>query len=105
MANATGSYGLRPVRHIDGSPYNGATVRCYISAAYATALFVGDPVLLTPTAAEKDTTGFLPTINVSAGTAGILIRGVITSFEPDRDDLTKTYSAAKLAYTSSPVLR
>lgn len=86
MANDTGAFGLRPVRHIDGSPWNGVTVPCYVSASYATALFVGDPVLISPTLAERDTTGTKPTINASAGTAGTLIRGVIDSFlQTDRD--------------------
>lgn len=86
MANDTGAFGLCPVRHVDGSPWNGVTVPCYVSASYATALFVGDPVLYSPTLAEKDTTGTKPTINASAGTAGTIIFGVITSFEPiDRD--------------------
>lgn len=94
MANTEGAFGLNPVRHISGAPWNGAVVKCYISAAYATALFIGDPVLLSPTLAEKDVTGMYPTINKSAGTAGVLVRGVIVSFEPDRDDLTKIYSPA-----------
>lgn len=88
MANNTGAFGLCPIRHLDGSPWNGNTIQCYVSANYATALFVGDPVLLSPTLAEKDTTGTKPTINASAGTDGTIIFGVITSFEPtDRDSL------------------
>lgn len=94
MANPTGAFGLRPVRHISGAPWNGATVQCYISASYATALFVGDPVLYSPTLAEKDATGKKLTINASAGTDGTLIRGVITSFEPLQSDLTKQYNPA-----------
>jgi hypothetical protein len=94
MANATGGFGLRPVRHIDGSPWNGQTVPCYISASYATALYIGTPVLLSPTLAEKDTTGRYQTINKSAGTDGTIIFGVITSFEPLQTDLTKQYNPA-----------
>lgn len=94
MANATGSFGLRPLRHVNGSPWNGATVKCYISASYDTALFIGDPVLLSPTLAEKDTTGYHPTINASDGLAGSLIRGVITSFDPLPTDLSKNYNPA-----------
>ena len=94
MANKTGAYGLKPVRRFDGTNYNGNTVKCYISASYATALYVGDPVLLTPTLAEKDTTGKHPTINKSAGTAATMVRGVIVSFEPDPDGLEKIYSPA-----------
>lgn len=88
MANDQGPYGLRPIRHQDGSPWNGNTVACYVSASYATALFVGDPVLISPTLAERDTTGYKPTINVSAGTDGTLIRGVITSFRATTRDST-----------------
>ncbi len=93
-ANATGPYGLKPLRHLDGSPWNGATRQCYISSAYATALYVGDPVLFSPTLAEKDPTGKLPTINKSGGTAGVLARGVIVSFEPLVTDLSKVYNPA-----------
>lgn len=101
MANATGAYGLRPVRHLNGSAWNGTLVECYVSASYATALFIGDPVLLSPTLAEKDATGYRPTINASAGTAGTLIRGVITSFKPDPDNLSRLYNPAsteRIAY-------
>ena len=94
MANPDAAFGLRPVRYLDGTPWNGATVRCYIHSAYSTALFIGDPVLWTPTLAEKDTTTMYPTINVSAGTTGIVVRGVITSFEPLPDNLTQQYNPA-----------
>ena len=94
MANATSPFGLRPVRYISGAPYNGATVKCYISSAYAVALFVGDPVLLTPTSAEKDPTAKCPTINKAAN--GV-VRGVIVSFEPLASDLTKVYNPASTA--------
>lgn len=94
MANVTGAFGLRPIRHFTGAPWNGATVPCYISSSYATALFVGDGVLISPTAAERDTTGQKPTINVSAGGDGAIIRGVIVNFEPLASDLTKQYNPA-----------
>lgn len=94
MANATNYFGLRPARHISGAPWNGALVKCYISSSYATALFIGDPVLLSATLSEKETTGKYPTVNASAGTAGTLIRGVICGFEPNGDDLTKNYNPA-----------
>ena len=38
-------------------------------------------------------TGLYPTINLSAGTNGIIIRGVIVSFDPDPDNLTLQYRA------------
>lgn len=89
MANAQSAFGLRPVRHISGAPYNGATIKCYISAAYAAALYIGDPILWTPTIAEKDATGRYPTINKAAN--GV-VRGVIVSFDPLPDSLDKVYN-------------
>ena len=97
MANVNAPFGLRPVRHIDGSPWNGQTLRGYISASYATALYIGDPVLWSPTLAEKDATANYPTINRSAGTTGVIIRGVITSFEPNPNNLTQQYNPASTA--------
>ncbi len=95
MANpSNAAFGLNPVRHVDGTPWNGATVRCYISSSYSVALYIGDPVLWTPTLAEKDTTANYNTINVSAGTTGIIVRGVITSFEPLPANLTQQYNPA-----------
>ena len=45
MANADSAFGFRPINR-DGSPYNGATIRCVIAAADTTATFIGDPVTL-----------------------------------------------------------
>src|SRR5512146_860470 len=94
MANKTGPFGLKPVRHIDGSPWNGAVTRCYISASYGTALYVGDPVVFDTTLGDKDTTARHPTIIRSAGTNGTLVRGVIVGFEPLPTDLSKRYNPA-----------
>lgn len=92
--NVIGAFGLRPVRYLSGAPYNGSIQKCYVSANYATALFIGDPVLFTTTLADKDPTGRYPTVIASAGTAAALIRGVIVGIEPDPDDLGKVYIPA-----------
>lgn len=94
MANTVSSFGLRPVRYLSGAPWNGSIQKCYVSANYATALFIGDPVLFSTTLADKDPTGRYPTVIASAGTAGTLIRGVIVGIEPDPDDLGKVYIPA-----------
>lgn len=100
MANKTNAFGLAPVRYKNGTPYNGATIDCWVSASYATALFIGDPVLLSPTLAEKDPTATMPTINASAGTTGTLVIGVIVSFEPEDRDSTiyNPASTARIAH-------
>jgi hypothetical protein len=97
MANPTGPFGLRPVRHKNGAPWNGATVPVYCSASYATALYVGDPVVISLVTAERDALGRYLSVNKSAGTDGIVVQGAIVSFEPDPDDLTKVYRAASTA--------
>ena len=94
MANVDSPFGLRPVRHLNGAPWNGATIKCYISDHYAVALYVGDPVLISPEADESDPTAKHPTINVSAGTAGVMVRGVIVSFDPLPTGLEYVYNPA-----------
>ena len=46
MNGTNAPFGLKPTRMIDGSPWNGGTSRYLIASAYATNLFVGDPVTL-----------------------------------------------------------
>ena len=45
MANTDSPFGLRPIRHRNGAAYNGAANPYYINSTYATALFIGDPVV------------------------------------------------------------
>jgi len=46
MANIDAPFGLRPLRHRNGAPYNGAVNPYYIAGDVA-ALFIGDPVVKT----------------------------------------------------------
>ena len=46
MNGSNAPFGLKPTRMIDGSPWNGGTSRYLIASAYATSLYVGDPVTL-----------------------------------------------------------
>ena len=95
MANpSTSPFGLRPVRSMDGTPYNGQTQRCYVASTYAVALYVGDPIVFTRTTADKDPTAMNPTIKIATATAGNIVRGVITSFEPTASNLELTYLPA-----------
>lgn len=87
MANADKPRGLTPVRHLNGSPYNGATERMYIATG-AGDLFVGDPVIHSGSA---DTDG-VP--GIDQGLASGIYVGVITSFVADKTDLTNLYSKA-----------
>ena len=94
MSNDTGAFGLKPIRMLDGSPWNGAVVKCYISAAYGTALYIGTPVIKSPTLAEYHASGSYTSVNIVAAVDGGVYWGVIVGFEANPDNLSTTYSPA-----------
>jgi hypothetical protein len=65
MANPDTPFGLRPVRHLNGHPWNGQAMRCWCAGGNATALFLGDPVYMTGTACAN---GCCPAIDLRATT-------------------------------------
>jgi len=90
MANVDTPFGLRPVQHRSGAPYNGSANPYYIPAAYGTALFIGDPVVRTGAVNTAKVgsypVGALPVVaKATAGTANA-ITGVIVGFVSDADD-------------------
>tara|TARA_R110002126_G_scaffold73946_3_gene184549 strand:- start:2727 stop:3350 length:624 start_codon:yes stop_codon:yes gene_type:complete len=103
MANNDTPFGLRPVRHKSGAPYNGAVNYYYVPSSYATALFVGDPVVKTGTSNTTAVSapgagdygiGTLPEINkATAGTTN-RITGVVVGIAPNPDGLDKIYNPA-----------
>lgn len=62
MANTDAPFGLRPVMHLDGSPWNGKVDMYLIPAADGSAVYVGDLV-------KKEGT-------VGAGAAGLVVNGI-----------------------------
>ena len=107
MANNDTPLGLIPIRHSNGAPYNGAYKEYYLPSTYDTAMFVGDPVLITGTsntdAYMNNAPGTLPEINKTSAAGGAYTTGVIVGFNPLPDDLTKTYNAAsteRIAYVA-----
>lgn len=90
--------GFRPVKHMNGSPYNGQVNRYMISASDTAVTNVGDFVQLSDNAALEDTTygfGVFPAVErIGSGTA-VPIVGVIVGFEPDYSNLNAgAYRAA-----------
>lgn len=72
MANANRPTGLSPVKHLNGSPYNGQTNLYSIAANYGTALAVGDPVGLSGTATDSGVPGII--LGVAGGTlVGVIV--------------------------------
>lgn len=92
MANANSPFGLKPVKHLDGSPWNGQTMSCFVASGYSgAALYVGDPVVLAGSASAD---GSKPTVGIATAGATNPVFGVITSFAPLATDLSKLYFAS-----------
>jgi len=96
MANTVAPYGLRPIGYAFGGPYDGRC-RPYIApSTYATALFIGDPVIITGTSNSTAVRGYppgtLPEINRAGGTAQLT--GVIVGFLPLSGAESTVYGAA-----------
>ena len=88
MANTSIVNGLTPVKHLDGSPWNGATRRYAILAADGTATFIGDAVKHAGTA---DANGVPAVVQAAAGDT---ILGVVVGFEVNPDNLTQLHRLA-----------
>jgi len=89
MANVDGPFGFVPVKMLDGSPFNGATIECVLLAADGTATFIGDAVKLSGTASAD---GHAPSVAQCA--AGDEVYGVVVGFAPDPSDLSVQYRKA-----------
>lgn len=106
MANEDRRFGLKPLRHKSGAPYNGAYNAYYVPSTYATALYVGDPVVKTGTSntaaveaagAGRFNIGTLPEINKATAGDGNAVTGAIVGFAPLPTDLSKNYNPASTA--------
>ena len=75
MANNDTPFGFKPIKHLNGSPWNGQVNVYYIPSTDNTATFVGDAV---KSAGSADATGKYPT--VTQATAGAAVRGVVVGF-------------------------
>jgi len=102
MANVNTPFGLKPLRYKSGLPYNGAAVPMYISAGYATALFVGDAVVkvaagsnvngVTVPGAGSFPPGTLPAVERAIAGAAARMTGVIVGFAAVPTDLESQYN-------------
>lgn len=104
MANAQTPFGLRPVRMYNGSPYTGQTIRAYLHASEAVALYIGDPLEPQTATAYMDPTGKHPTFKLSTGATAHSVVAVIASFDPDPDNLTLQYRKASTARYANVIL-
>ena len=90
MANSDNAFGLRPVSMLDGSPYT-ASVRIFSTASGdGTAIYLGDPVILSGTSSTVN--GRVYT-DVDQAATGNVIAGVVVGVIPETDAST-IYRAA-----------
>lgn len=83
MANSNNPFGFKPVRHLDGSPFNSQGQLCFVPSSDGTALYVGDVVkLLLPGGADPNGYG-CPQV-VAAG-ASDTPYGVVMGVDPVLD--------------------
>jgi hypothetical protein len=76
MANTSRPNGFKPVKHQNGSPFNGQCNQYTLLAADGTAVYIGDPVKLSGTA--DSVYGNAPSVALAA--AGDAIVGIVVGF-------------------------
>lgn len=90
MANTQNAFGLRPVRHLNGSPWNGQTTPYYVPTTETTALFIGDPVTIIGESNQNEILGYPPgtlsAVGISSAGATKKITGVVVSVVPVTDE-------------------
>jgi hypothetical protein len=105
MANTDRAFGMRPVKHLDGSPWNGQVSTYYVPASDGTAIYVGDPVKSGGTSGAAGTVVYGMSVEgmatVAVAAAGDALRGVVVGFSPlqsNLETLHRAASTARLAY-------
>jgi hypothetical protein len=101
MANVNAPKGFVPVRHLDGSPWNGMSEAFLIPSSDATAVFVGDIVKAAGSSGAAgtvvnglDVEGMATVALATAGTTGQDIVGIVVGFAPDLTNLALKHRAA-----------
>ena len=90
-------FGLRPVRHLSGAPYNGQFKEYVHLAADSAAIFVGSPVLFAGSQAASGAESQykkLPVVQI--GTAGAALCGVCVGVKPVTFDSVRHCAASTL---------
>jgi len=83
MANPTSGMGFVPVGHVSGAgSFTGQVSRYYVPSTDATALFLGDPVVITGDF-HTDGTPIISVATVGTGVTTDKITGAIVGFEPN----------------------
>lgn len=89
MANVIAPHGATPIKHLDGSPYNGMVNEYYLPASDGTATFLNDLVIH---GGNADVDGVPLAVQATAGATTLL--GAIVGFRPDPSNLSLQYRPA-----------
>ena len=98
MANATNYWGLRPVKHQGGAPWNGVTEKCFVGSDDPTALYIGQPVQISTDSSASDATAKYTSVLACDVIDADIIYGVITSVD-DSEDYSTVYRATRCCGT------
>ncbi|MDH5426187.1 MAG: hypothetical protein OEY29_14455 [Gammaproteobacteria bacterium] len=89
MANADRPNGLRPVKLLSGSPYNGQMTKFYTD----TDCFLGDIMIQDTASVTGGSDGAYQGITRATSATATLAIGVVVGWEADPDNLTRPYHA------------
>lgn len=101
MANVDRASGFKPVRHLNGAPYNGQFKYFLMASGDGTATYVGDPVKIAGSSGAAglyvsgvNCEGLATVSRDESGTTGQAFAGVVVGFLPDPTDLSKKHRVA-----------
>lgn len=89
------AFGLKPVRHKDGTPYNGACNRYSVASGETNNMFIGDPVIISGTGDADGVPG------VALAAAGDRISGVIVGFGVSQSATAGSTTAINRGYRTA----
>ena len=98
MPNLNVAFGLKPVRRTHGAPANFNAREYFVPSTDATALFIGDPVIM---AGSADATLTAATVTRATAAGGNRVTGVVVGFRPSDSIVANGY---RLASTAAYVL-
>jgi len=97
MANTDTPFGLKPVRTLDGNPWNGQCMKFVIKAAVTNAIGINEAIVWQGSADDDG----IPSADLATATDGYYITGVVCGFKAIESDLSilhRTASAKSIDY-------
>lgn len=105
MANTSKINGFRPVKHLNGSPYNGQANLYEVPAGEAVPVFVGDLVKLSDSAATSNYPAVEAVVGASAQVAAGPVLGAVVGIVNTKFDPTGTTMSSGSIALDTPVYR